>query len=73
MRFRIQSAQYANGPYEVAYLIVDDQRSILLTETDRQYAKEITALLNIGYKNAEYVESTDCEGETYKLPVERGA
>lgn len=47
-RFYIQSAQYANGPYEVAYIIVDSDYSIVFTTTNEKYAEEIIAILNRG-------------------------
>ena len=50
-RFYIQSTQYANGSYEVAYLIVDrNWTGIMMTTTSEKHAEEIVKILNVGHK-----------------------
>ena len=44
-RFYIQSTQYANGSYEVAYLIVDrNWTGIMMTTTSEKHAEEIVKI-----------------------------
>lgn len=47
--FYVTETQYANGPEEMAYLVVDSSINIIVhTTVSKEYANELVQLLNAG-------------------------